>query len=35
MIAEERIAQIARCLDGKKIPYMLIGGQVWQAEIDV
>jgi predicted nucleotidyltransferase len=27
MIAEERIAQIARCLDGKKIPYMLIGGQ--------
>jgi len=27
MIAEERIAQIARCLDGKEIPYMLIGGQ--------
>jgi predicted nucleotidyltransferase len=27
MIPEERIAQISRCLDDKKIPYMLIGGQ--------
>jgi predicted nucleotidyltransferase len=27
MIPEELIAQIARCLDGKKIPYMIIGGQ--------
>jgi predicted nucleotidyltransferase len=27
MIAEERIARIARCLDDKKIAYMVIGGQ--------
>ena len=27
MIAQERIAQIARCLDGKNISYMVIGGQ--------
>jgi predicted nucleotidyltransferase len=27
MIAEERLAQIARCLDGKNISYMVIGGQ--------
>jgi predicted nucleotidyltransferase len=27
MILEELIAQIARCLDGKKVPYMIIGGQ--------
>jgi predicted nucleotidyltransferase len=27
MIPEERIARIARCLDDKKIAYMIIGGQ--------